>query len=276
MKRYSRVNLVRCSNCGFVFSKWIPSEQELDENYSRYPRHDTISELTIKRYEELLERLEPFRKLNRILDVGCGVGFFLQTAKRMKWNVYGTEYTDHAVEKCKEKGIMVHKGTVHDAPFDEQSFDIITSFEVLEHLNSPRKEISKFKSILRDGGAIYLTTPNFNSLNRYILKENYNVIDYPEHLSYYTPRTIHHLFSNSGFSKVSLQTTGFSITRLRVSMNLHEEGFVGPKTTDEAVRRAIEKNSGLKVLKKIANFILTIIGKGDALKVIYKLKEKDR
>ena len=55
--------------------------------------------------------------------------------------------------------------------------------------------------ILRDEGIIYVTTPNFNSLLRYKLKSNYNVITFPEHLSYYTPKTLARLFITNSFKK---------------------------------------------------------------------------
>jgi len=271
---YSATYLVRCSNCKFVFSKRIPTEQELSENYAHYSRSDYISELTIKRYNELLDRFEPFRKLNRILDVGSGVGHFLQTAKGRNWEVYGTEYTDVAIKKCEAKGIKMFKGPISDSPFENNFFDVITSFEVLEHINTPNPEIEKFKSLLRGGGIVYLTTPNFNSISRYLMKEKYNVIEYPEHLSYYTPKTIHNLFTRHGFSKESLQTTGFSVTRYKTSMKLAESAYIGPTTDDEAIRKAMEKNSLMKFAKSAINFLLSVTGKGDSLKIIYKVKKK--
>ncbi len=74
--------------------------------------------------------------------------------------------TDKAVSICKGKGINIYHGQLNKNNYKEGFFDIVTSFEVLEHLNNPQEEIKKFNNILRKGGMLYLTTPNFNSFSR--------------------------------------------------------------------------------------------------------------
>ncbi len=267
---YAAFHLVRCRNCGFVFSKKIPSLQQLSDHYKLYPRHNFISPITIKRYEELLEILEPHRKSNRILDVGCGGGFFLAVAKQKGWEVYGTEYSDEDIVICEGKGITMFKGKLNDSPFAAKSFDVITSFEVLEHINNPEDEISKFNELLRDGGIVYLTTPNFNSLNRYLLKAKFNILSYPDHLCYYTAKTINFLFNKHHFSKIKIQTTGFSITRLKMSMKISDQAVISSVSDDEVIRNKVEKSSLLRLSKTLLNSFLSITKKGDTLKVLFK------
>ncbi len=100
----------------------------------------------------------------------------------------GTEYTYKAIDICKSLNINMQHGKLNPALYENEMFDIITSFEVIEHINNPQEEIKNIKKLLRSGGLFYFTTPNFNSLERYIRKEKYTVISYPEHLSYYTNR----------------------------------------------------------------------------------------
>ncbi len=206
--------MVKCLACSFVFAQRIPTVAELEKHYEGYRRNDYLSPLTIKRYEELLDKLEPYRKTNNLIDVGCGIGYFLEVAKKRGWNVYGTEYTDSAVEICESKGISMKKGELNPDNYPEGFFDIITSFEVIEHINNPCQELLKFNKILRVGGCVYITTPNFNSLLRYVLKQDYSVITYPDHLSYYTPKTLKKVFSDNGFHKKWIKTIGISITLL--------------------------------------------------------------
>lgn len=263
---YQKDALSQCSSCKFVFSKWIPTSEELEKHYEGYGRNDYLSPITIKRYHELLDKMESFRKTNRLLDVGCGIGYFLEVAKERGWEVYGTEFTDRAVEICSQKGIYIQKGALKDASFDLEMFDVITSFEVIEHINNPQEELPLFHQYLRAGGLVYVTTPNFNSLLRYRLKSNYDVICYPEHLSYYTPKTLSRVFKQHGFIKQKVETTGISLSRLKNGTSGVSQQVISPTSTDEKLRISMEEKRHLRLAKKMANRTLTFLGVGDALK----------
>ncbi len=259
-KEYEHAYLVKCSSCGLVFGKRIPTEAELQLHYAKYTRDNSISPITIKRYEELLDQFEPYRKLNRILDIGCGDGHFLAVAKRKGWEVFGTEYTNEAVNVCREKGIQIHQGSIQNYVADQ--FDVITSFEVLEHINDGREHLSKINELLRNKGLFYFTTPNFNSMSRRVLGGKWNVIEYPEHLLYYTKPTISKILNDAGFSKISFKTTGFNMQRFKLSGGNAEH--IG--NTDETLRNAIEEKKLLQFAKKIINGILNTFRLGDTLK----------
>ncbi len=266
---YQEAHLCKCKACSFVFCQQIPTEQELINHYDGYGRNDYLSPLTIKRYNELLDEFEAFRKTGKLLDVGCGIGYFLEEAKKRGWEVYGTEYTNEAISICSEKGINMHQGKLDPTNYENESFDVITSFEVIEHINNPIEEITNFHSLLRKGGLTYVTTPNFNSLLRYRLKAAYNVICYPEHLSYYTPKTIKRLFTKIGFSKKRILTTGISLTRLKTSQGKSKQGFISETSDDEKIRNQFESKWYLKIAKKLINSTLTLLGKGDSLKAYF-------
>lgn len=277
MKGYESAWLHQCRDCGMVFSARNPSLRELEEYYMGYGRNDYLSPITIKRYHELLDQFESVRKTNKLLDVGCGIGYFLDVAKERGWEVYGTEYTDKAIEICEAKGITMHKGVLNPENYPAGSFDVITSFEVIEHINSPNPEIHNISSLLRKGGLFYVTTPNFNSLLRYKLKAAYNVIGWPEHLSYYTPATLESLMQRHGLKKKFIQTTGISLTRLKTSTKPStaeeiREGtvFIAENTDDEKLRNKAENQWAFKLAKKSLNTVLTLTGKGDALKGLFQ------
>jgi len=267
---FTKDYLVKCANCGFVFCERIPTRQELDAEYSKYGRNDYLSPVTITRYNELLDGMEPYRKTNRLIDVGCGIGYFLEVAKQRGWDVYGTEFTDNAVDICRKKGIKMQQGVFDPKNYEAGSFDIVTSFEVMEHINNPSIEVENFRKVLRVGGLVYLTTPNFNGLARNIAKSNWNIVHYPEHLSYYTPKTIARLMKAHGFKTKKILTTGVSVTRIKTSMKVSDQKFISPTSDDEKIRNAFEKNRFMGFVKNSINSILTLLGKGDSLKAFFE------
>ena len=252
-----------------MFASNIPSAQELNEYYSDYPVKSHRSPITINRYNELLDRFEQFRSTRNILDIGCGTGYFLDEAEKRGWQVHGTEYSPSSIASCRERGLLIHEGDLDVNNYSLEQFDVITSFEVIEHINDPKSELDKVKRVLRTGGLFYVTTPNFNSLSRNMVGSEWNIVNYPEHLSYYTPKTIHRVLTDSGFKKEWVKTTGFSVSRFKSSTNIEKQENVDPKNDDEKLRSKMEYNPLLKAVKWSINLGLDLFGKGDALKAGY-------
>lgn len=273
LKGFEENYLVKCNKCGFVFSERIPSDKELIDYYKKvYQRNDYLSPITIKRYNELLDEFEKYRKTNKILDIGSGIGYFLVEAKKRGWDVFGTELTEDSIQICKEKGIIMHQGVLNPDNYKPETFDVITSFEVIEHINYPKRELANIYQILRRGGVFYFSTPNFNSLERFYLSGKYSVVCFPEHLSYYTKKTISKLMSNDKFKKVKLTTTGYSLTRMKERRKGSDKVYVSETTEDEIIRTKIEKNILLKWIKHLINNFFTVLGIGNSLKGLYQKK----
>jgi SAM-dependent methyltransferase len=271
LKGYERHYLVKCRNCGFVFIGRIPTVEELEAFYGTYAygHEQYLSPITVQRYHELLDEFEPYRKTGRLIDVGCGQGFFLTEAAKRGWEVYGTEYSAAAVDYCASKGIRMTRGKLDASHWPAGFFDVVTSFEVLEHINNPNEELEQMKQLLRPGGLFYATTPNFDALNRYLLRADYNMIIYPEHLSYYTAGTLHRLLAAHGFVKKKVQVTGISLTRIRQAYATTTAPVVSKDLEDEKMRVQIEKRPLLRFIKSAVNSLLTLTRTGITLKVYY-------
>lgn len=266
LRDYELAYLVKCSACSFVFSGRKPTAQELTTYYRGYPRDTTLSSVTRSRYLDLLKSLEKYRKSNNLLDIGCGDGHFLTVAKERGWKVYGTEYTDEAVAIGEKKGITMRKGRLSDISFGPEFFDVVTSFEVIEHINDPLDEVKTIHGLLRPGGCCYITTPNFNSLSRHLLGSGWNVICYPEHLCYFTNRTIVQPFRRLGFRLDVLTTTGISVDRIRSAA----KGQVSSAGMDESLRQHAERSGILNLAKRAVNFLLNGMRAGDTLKATFQ------
>jgi 2-polyprenyl-3-methyl-5-hydroxy-6-metoxy-1,4-benzoquinol methylase len=269
LKGYEKDYLVKSKSSGFVFCSRIATEKELFDYYSSYPvGYNSESEITRIRINELLDGFEKYRLTNKILDVGCGPGLFLIEAKKRDWDVYGTEFTTDQITYLNNKGIKTSQGKLTEKSFEKESFDIIISSEVIEHINNPIEEMNLFHSFLRKGGLTYITTPNFNAIERLLLKGKYNIIQYPEHLSYYTPKTIDLLLRNSGFKKKQIKTTGISISRIRNSLNKNPKSHNDNINNDESLRASLETGYK-KHIKSFINWTLSFLGVGSSMKVWY-------
>ncbi len=252
-----------------VFAHRLPSAQELEATYGSYPAIPALSPLTKQRYMALLGRFEGCRRTGRILDAGSGSGYFLDTAMERGWEAHGTEYDPVVVQACQARGIHMQQGVLDPRSYEQNSFDVITSFEVLEHLVDPMSELIHITRLLRPGGLLYLTTPNFNAVARHIARGRWNIINYPEHLNYYTPRTLGRALTKAGLEVGGVRTTGISVMRLRNSVvaPTKAQANADPGNADQVLRNKIEGNALLRFMKSAANGLLTITGMGDTIKV---------
>jgi SAM-dependent methyltransferase len=248
-----------------VFASRVPSRAELHSHYLDYGHAWQDSTITRARYAELLDSFQKFRSVNRLLDFGCGAGFFLEEARSRGWQTYGTEYSGRALQLARDKGLDVLEAPVERHAFMPASFDVITAFEVFEHVSDPNAEAELVARWLRPGGLLYCTTPNFGSLSRRLLRSRWTVIEFPEHLCYFTGRTLTTWLERHGFEKLSLKSSGFSVSRLRCGLG---SPTTGPPFAfgDEEIREAIERSATLRTAKSIANAAFSILRTGDTLK----------
>ncbi len=101
-----------------------------------------------------------------LLDAGCGSGKFLQFAARFRsWRrLVGIDVSPHLTRMCKEKGFDAVTGDIHEMPFGVRSFDVVTMWDVIEHLASPYRALSEASRVLRLGGVMIIGTPNRSSI----------------------------------------------------------------------------------------------------------------
>ena len=254
-----------------VFAARVPTDAELAAHYRDYGHAWHDSPITRKRYAGVLDSLEPYRDHNRLLDVGCGAGYFLEEARNRGWEVHGTEYSAFALEVTHGKGLNVVQAPIGLETYDPDSFDVVTAFEVFEHVRDPVAEAKVVAHVLRAGGGLYLTVPNFDALSRRLLGPRWNVIGYPEHLSYFTPRTIRSWLQALGFVGESVGSSGISVARLRDGRAARSTEPTGHGSSDEQLRATIERSPLLTSAKVVLNAGLSACAAGDTIKARFRL-----
>ena len=160
-----RVSECRC--CGLGFLNPRPSWEELEPYYSaRYAAYSRSHGAKADDHVVIAEarRTGTFRHIpipdgKRVLDVGCGGGYFLRICSKLGATVQGVEPSPIAAKEARSQGIPVHEGMI-DTFETDQRFDIITASQVLEHVPDPVAMLAKMRSLLAPGGAIGLAVPN--------------------------------------------------------------------------------------------------------------------
>lgn len=255
-----------CPVCGFVFSERVPSPEELARYYSTYPATPPLSPITRRRFQELIEGMEALVQGRTMLDVGCGRSDLLDVAQARGWTTHGTELHPAAVELGRSKGHRMHEGPLRVEDHGDRRYDLIVSVEVLEHLTSPMEEVQRMARLLAPGGVLYITTPNFDALNHTIAGPRWRMFNHPEHLCFFTRRTIDRCFRSNGLRKVRLRTTGFGNDRYRVERPTAPQHDHPP----EELRERIEGSAFLRSARSAANLLLDLTGRGDTLKAWYR------
>jgi 2-polyprenyl-3-methyl-5-hydroxy-6-metoxy-1,4-benzoquinol methylase len=140
----------------------------------------------------------------RLLDVGCGVGRFCQGAYARGWDVTGIDVSALAIATGREFApFPLRAARVEELINDREQFDVVTAFEVLEHLSAPVQFLSTVQRLLRPGGQLFVTVPNWNSS----AVQNSTRPDWlpPIHLLFFTESALRRAAELSGLAKV---TTG--------------------------------------------------------------------
>jgi SAM-dependent methyltransferase len=216
--------MVRCPGCGLVFQDPQPSDEALASGYYNDPDFarlllGPLRDTTLRRAREKLALLRAAgvaRPGLRALDVGCSSGAWLEVAAGEGMVATGVEVGETTAQDARRRGLDVRTGTLEQA-FPEQAedrFDLITFWDVLEHVRDPRRELAAAARLLTPGGVVAATFPNVDGwyprLTYRLLATRTGAWEYPElplHLYDFAPRTARRLFERTGYEVFSVSTS---------------------------------------------------------------------
>jgi 2-polyprenyl-3-methyl-5-hydroxy-6-metoxy-1,4-benzoquinol methylase len=207
--RKDEYTLLRCSNCSLVWLSHPPKSAEMHAHYTQaYDRLiSAAGEDSPVRWRHRNSALAPHKQGGALLDLGCSSGAFLESLKRENWSLHGIEMSAESAKKAQEKtGAKVFVGNILDAQFPEESFDVITCFDVLEHLYEPRKIVAKVAEWLKPGGIFYVLVPNIDSAEGRVFRSYWHGLELPRHLFHYSPASLRFLAESAGLTPLSLET----------------------------------------------------------------------
>ena len=205
-----RFQVRRCRGCGLGMT-WPPAgEADLARFYpdeywgeSAEPEQAWI-ERSQREKTSLVERHLP--RGGRLLDVGCGAGFFLRALSPSRWDRWGVEISPRsaaAAERHLGEG-CVFAGRLADAPFEDASFDTVAFWASLEHVTDPRADLETARRLLRPSGLLVVQVPNFASYQSRRFGADWFALDLPRHRVHFAPDTLERLLAETGFAPVEM------------------------------------------------------------------------
>lgn len=200
--------VVRCRACSLVFLNPMYSDEELSRMYPAdyYAYQDKFE---LHSGKELGKRLLGFKRSTkdphfarpgRMLDLGCGSGWFLRRMKARGWETYGVEVSAAAAELARDSaGLNVLRGTLAQAAFPSQFFDYVRANHSFEHMACPNEVLAEIHRVLKFDGKLMLGLPNIASFTARCFGEHWWYLGAPVHTFNYSEKTVAQLLAKHGF-----------------------------------------------------------------------------
>ncbi|GAB3653017.1 class I SAM-dependent methyltransferase [Echinicola sediminis] len=196
--------ICKCSNCHFLFTNPRPDQEHIGNYYKSedYISHTDKSTNLVNFIYKQVRKVTLQQKVNwinqytsqkgRLLDFGCGTGHFLAHAQKKGWECIGYEPSQEAASIGRDKFKLQLYNTTEELN-QENKFDAISLFHVLEHVHDLHATMQLLLSKLKKRGALFLAVPNYNSFDSQYFKENWAALDVPRHLYHFTQETMQQL-----------------------------------------------------------------------------------
>lgn len=196
-----RFTLYKCRSCGLVSLQPQPTDAALAPHYPDWLwENDSAHVSKFTPAIDILNGRHPHP--GRLLDVGCGPGDFVLALGRLHWEASGIDIGGAQVEAGLRRGAALSVCDDFTQFTSAERFDAITFNHVLEHVRSPRAYLQRARKLLKPGGTVIVSVPNYGSLSRRVFGAYWMHLDLPRHLFHFTPSTLSALLKSVGFTVV--------------------------------------------------------------------------
>jgi SAM-dependent methyltransferase len=234
--------LVRCPNCDLIYLSPRPDRQSMlfyyPDNYIAFARRELPRWLNpvLRRWGGVARRCQAIERLTapgRILDVGCATGDFLAGMQQRGWEVHGVELVPEAAARATARlGVPVFTGDLLAASFRDDYFDVVTLWNVFEHLFDPLVSLEEVYRILRPRGWLVLTLPNTESWAARLFGQFWVGWDSPRHLFLFSGPVLDRALRRVGFQPQGRECFYGSYTACMLSLRF----LLAERWGDQAAR----------------------------------------
>ncbi|MCL4458355.1 MAG: class I SAM-dependent methyltransferase [Chloroflexi bacterium] len=206
--------LVRCPHCHLIYLNPRPCRDEIERYYPPDSYKEYLSDsdrqnwfLRLNRCYGMKKRCRAVLKMKRegrLLDVGCATGDFLAAMRRHGgWEVCGVELNAEAAAYARQHfGLPVFAGQLEEAGFPAAHFDVVTLWNVLEHLPDPTGSLKEIERVLKEDGLLLLTIPNLDSVDSRLFGPYWALLEIPRHLYLFPSDALERMLTEAGFKIV--------------------------------------------------------------------------
>jgi SAM-dependent methyltransferase len=204
--------VVRCRHCGLMYANPRPTREEMaayyPEDYTAYAKKAIDDEpfflQKLNRRSKMRARcrsVAAWKTGGRILDVGCATGVFLSEMTRYgPWEPYGVEPNGKAADYATRRlGLDVFVGELPDAHFPDGYFDVVTMWDVFEHVHDPMATLGEIHRVLAPDGLLVVSVPNADSVDARLFGRHWIGLDPPRHLYVFSPCVLETALRHAGF-----------------------------------------------------------------------------
>lgn len=212
------LHAIQCKNCRVIYCHPLPTSEEVNRLYPKKYYQSYLDDIARRNAHTQghFRRIQPWlNKPGRLLDLGCGIGYFANFARHLGWEVSGIEPSGWAAAYARDHfRINVFNGSLAKAHFPEKSFDLITLWDVLSHLDNPLDTLKEINRVLKDNGLILLRVPASNAFSfrfawmmSFFGQSSQSIIHFPYQIYQFNPGSLKWLLSLSGFQEIAAHIT---------------------------------------------------------------------
>ncbi len=198
----------------------------------------------------------------KLLDIGCGRGHFIYLMKKKGWSVYGSELSPTSAMSAKKKvgdDVIFVNHDLNDLKNIDINFNIITLWHVLEHVKNPKNIVNLIEKKLLDKGYLVIEVPNFDSLQRFIDKSNWILLECPRHIIHFTEKSLLNFFDNKKFNIIKKSTFSIEYGLYGMLQSLLNLFVPVPNYLFSFIRNKKAIISKIPLLRNCTSMFLTII-----------------
>ena len=198
--------VVQCNACGYIYANPRWSGDEILDAYTAveddtYVEERIGRELTFRKHLKAMEKYTGAGNGRSLLDIGAYIGVFVDVAKQSGWDSWGVEPSEWAAKFAQEHGLNVIHGTQDAEELEGRGFDVITMWDVIEHVPDPSGEMAKAYELLNPGGWLVLHTMDIDSMMAKVMGARWPWL-MDMHIHYFSQKTMAQMLQKNGFDIV--------------------------------------------------------------------------